>query len=151
MTTNKIDNIWRVISTNKDFNNFEFISSIEHKNYPFYGVQFHPEKNLYEWIRNKNISHSQNAIKASQYFAQFFVNEARKSHHKFKDSKTEDQHVIYNFPLTFTGLVGSSYEQCYLFKENVDYNFDVNEAGRGSVNVVVVAVLLFIPVILSIL
>ncbi|XP_070505868.1 gamma-glutamyl hydrolase-like [Chironomus tepperi] len=139
LTTFKIDTDWRVISTNKDWNNFEFISSIEHKRYPFYGVQFHPEKNLYEWVRNKNISHTQNAVLASQYFAQFFVNEARKSSHKFKDSKTEDQHVIYNFPLTFTGLVGSSYEQCYLFKDDVDYSF---ETGTGSRNSIVISIVL---------
>lgn len=120
------------MSTNKDWNNFEFISTIEHRRYPFYGVQFHPEKNLYEWVRNKNISHTPNAILAAQYFAQFFVNEARKSSHKFNDSKTEDQHVIYNFPVVFTGAVGSSYEQCYLFKANVDYTQDTNGVNRNN-------------------
>lgn len=130
-----------MISTNKDWNNFEFISSIEHKKYPFYGIQFHPEKNLYEWVRNKNISHTPNAVIASQYFAQFFVNEARKNNHQFRDTKTEDQHLIYNFPLTFSGLVGSSYEQCYLFKDNVDYNF---ETGTANLNMFSYLVVLFL-------
>ncbi|CAG9812107.1 unnamed protein product [Chironomus riparius] len=144
LTTFKIDKDWSVISTNRDWNNLEFISSIEHKAYPFYGVQFHPEKNLYEWVQNKNISHTANAIKASQYFSQFFVNQARKSNHKFKDSMTVDSYVIYNFPLTFTGLVGSSYEQCYLFKDNVDYNFKTNAANQNNFMVLIITLLFII-------
>ena len=109
------------MSVNNDWNGFEFISTIEHRFYPFYGVQFHPEKNLYEWVRNKNISHSAHAILASQYFSDFFVNEARKSNHHFKDAKTEDQYVIYNFQATFTGAVGSAFEQSYMFPVEVGY------------------------------
>jgi gamma-glutamyl hydrolase len=109
------------MSVNQDWNGFEFISTIEHRNYPFYGVQFHPEKNIYEWVRNKNISHTQNAIEAAQYFAKFFVNETRKSTNSFKNSATEDKYVIYNFNVTFTGAVGSSFEQCYMFPPEIDY------------------------------
>lgn len=112
------------MSVNKDWNGLEFISTIEHRSYPFYGVQFHPEKNLYEWVRNKNISHSAHAINAAQYFADFFVNEARKSDHHYKDSKTEDQYVIYNFQSTFTGLKGSAFEQSYLFPNEITYPLD---------------------------
>jgi gamma-glutamyl hydrolase len=36
---------FRVIATNKDENGIKFISIVESKLYPFYGVQFHPEKN----------------------------------------------------------------------------------------------------------
>lgn len=129
MTDYHIDTEWRVISVNDDWNGLEFISSIEHKRYPFYGVQFHPEKNLYEWIRNKNISHSFHAIVASQYFTEFFVNEARKSSHQFKDSKTEDQYLIYNYPAEFTGAKGSSFEQSYLFAENVDYIYSTSSSN----------------------
>lgn len=111
------------MSVNNDWNGFEFISSIEHRQYPFYAVQFHPEKNLYEWVRNKNISHTSSAIIASQYFAEFFVNEARKSDHHFMDSKDEDQYMIYNYPAQFSGAKGSAFEQTYLFPEEVHYKF----------------------------
>ena len=63
------------MSLNHDINGLEFISSIEQKNYPFYGVQFHPEKNIYEWVEGKNIPHGINATKVSQFFADFFVEE----------------------------------------------------------------------------
>lgn len=109
------------MSLNKDWNGLEFISTIEHRFYPFYGVQFHPEKNLFEWVRNKNISHTADAIAAAQYFSDFFVNEARKSDHHFKNAKEEDQFVIYNFNATFTGSVGSAFEQSYLFPIEVNY------------------------------
>lgn len=111
-----LDREWRVMSTNQDWNGLEFISTIEHKVLPFYGVQFHPEKNIYEWVRNKNISHTPNAIKAAQYFADFFVNEARKSGQRFQSEVDIDRHVIYNYPVTFTGLKKSAFEQCYLFE-----------------------------------
>ncbi len=35
-----LDKEWRSISLIRDWNDFEFISSMEHKEYPFYGVQF---------------------------------------------------------------------------------------------------------------
>ncbi|XP_062541132.1 gamma-glutamyl hydrolase-like isoform X1 [Armigeres subalbatus] len=121
LTALGLDEEWRVMSTNMDWNGLEFISTIEHKILPFYGIQFHPEKNIYEWVRNKNISHTPNAIKVSQYFADFFVNEARKSEQRFQDADDIDRHVIYNYPVSFTGLKKSSFEQCYLFEGNVDY------------------------------
>ncbi|GAB0094655.1 gamma-glutamyl hydrolase [Sergentomyia squamirostris] len=112
---------WRVMSDNEDWNGFTFISTIEHTKYPYYGVQFHPEKNLYEWIYNNNISHTPEAILAAQYFAQFFVDETRRSDHRFVNHSDENNHMIYNYEATFTGMLGSSYEQCYLFDEDVDY------------------------------
>lgn len=66
---------FHVLSLNRDKEGLEFISTLEHKRYPFYGVQFHPEKNLYEWVTGKNIPHGCNATLAAQYFANFFINE----------------------------------------------------------------------------
>ena len=62
------------MSFNHDTNNLKFISIVEHIEMPFYGVQFHPEKNIYEWS-NSNIPHSSDAVRVSQYLANFFVNE----------------------------------------------------------------------------
>lgn len=122
------------MSVNNDWNGLEFISTIEHRYYPFYGVQFHPEKNLYEWVRNKNITHTAHSTSTSQYFAEFFVEEARKSNHHFKDAKTEDQFVIYNFPATFTGAVGSSFEQCYMFPPEVEYNVQEEKSFANGIS-----------------
>lgn len=108
-----------MIATDKDANQLEFISVFEHKNYPYYGVQFHPEKNIYEWIKNPAIVHTRNAIITSQYFAEFFVEETRKSLNKFKSYEEENQYLIYNWPAKFTGRNGSVLEQMYLFDLHV--------------------------------
>ncbi len=36
---------FEVLSLSTDHNNKEFVSSVEAKDYPLYGIQFHPEKN----------------------------------------------------------------------------------------------------------
>ena len=83
--------------------------------YPFYGTQWHPEQNCFEWIKTKDIAHSRNAVVAAQYFANFFVNEARKSNHRFASTAVEDKYLIYNFNPLFTGNMGH-FEQSYVFK-----------------------------------
>lgn len=42
---------------------------------PFYGVQFHPEVNIFEWSKKRKYPHTPNAIKVSQHFSNFFVKE----------------------------------------------------------------------------
>lgn len=121
MTDFAFEKQWKILSWNRDINGLEFVSSIEHKQYPFFGVQFHPEKVIYEWIRNRNISHTSNAIRANQWFANFFVDQSRHSLNKFTDLDEENRVLIYNFQPTFTGLMKSAFEQSYLFKSDVDY------------------------------
>jgi hypothetical protein len=75
LTSAGLDREWVVTSTNKDYEGLEFVSSFEHKQYPIYGVQFHPEKNAYEWKLTKNIPHASSGIAVGQYFANFLVNE----------------------------------------------------------------------------
>ncbi|KAH0951379.1 hypothetical protein HN011_007138 [Eciton burchellii] len=116
-----LNNEFRVMSLNHDKKGLEFISTLEHRKYPFYGVQFHPEKNLYEWVTEKNIPHGSHAVQISQYFANFFVNEARKNWHKFASKEEEKQNLIYNYPITYTALQDSNYLQCYMFKKS-DHN-----------------------------
>ena len=45
------------------------------KKYPIYAVQFHPEKNGFEWISDEAIPHSQHAVIIMQNLANFFVQE----------------------------------------------------------------------------
>lgn len=84
--------------------------------YPFYGVQFHPEKSAFEWKRSKSYAHSQNAIKANRYFMDFFVQECSKNIHHFENDSEENEYLIYNYSPTFTGAHGSAYSQCYFFE-----------------------------------
>lgn len=87
-----------------------------HYRYPFYGVQFHPEKNSFEWKLSKNYAHSLDAVRSNRYFMDFFVSECRKSTHTFSSIDEENQYLIYNYEPKFTGALGSAYLQCYLFE-----------------------------------
>ena len=54
-----MEKFWTPLSWNWDRYNLEYLSSIEAIDYPFIGVQFHPEKNIYEWSsREPRIPHS---------------------------------------------------------------------------------------------
>lgn len=55
--------------------NQTFVASVEAYDYPVYGVQYHPEKNQFEWLLSPN--RDPTAIKWSQSISNFFVNEAR--------------------------------------------------------------------------
>lgn len=51
----------------------------EHKEFPFYGVQFHPEKNRYDFDPNLPINHEELGKKFTDYLSKFFVNECKKN------------------------------------------------------------------------
>jgi len=111
-TASGLDSFYDISATSQDDNGLTFIASIEAKNYPIWGVQFHPEKNIYEW-RQTSIPHSAKSVAAGQYFANFFVNEARRSGHRFSSSIEEDPFLIYNSQPVFTRNITTSFEQCY--------------------------------------
>ena len=75
----KNDNLlanYTLLSTNIDDNDNEYISSTEHKKYPFYTVQYHPERNIFKFDKS-NIPHSQEAIELASLLAEKFVTEAK--------------------------------------------------------------------------
>ncbi|KAM6454593.1 gamma-glutamyl hydrolase [Liasis olivaceus] len=108
----KLRNFYKILTTN--FHNVEFISTMEAYRYPIYGVQWHPEKNPFEWKNSTGIPHSSGSIKVAFFIAEFFVNEARKSSHHFSSKKDETDALIYNFNPVFTGIF-SSFDQVYFF------------------------------------
>lgn len=90
------------------------------RKYPFYGTQFHPEKNIYEWTRDEKINHSPDAVRAAQYMANFFVNEARKAYIEnmpIRRIKHLEDHLMFRYTPVYSG--GSSlFEQVYTFRNN---------------------------------
>ena len=122
-----MNKFYKILSTNTDRNRKEFVSSIEGVallkflvlfslaiNYPFYGVQWHPEKNVFEWSNHEDINHTFHAILIAQTVANFFVQESRKSNHQFINEDAETDSLIYNYPATFTGRK-TNFEQVYVF------------------------------------
>jgi len=113
-----LDEFWTPLSVNHDSEGLEFISSIEAKNYPFYGTQFHPEKNTFEWTEHyPNIPHTRGAVKVANYFADFFISEARKSSHRFPSRSAEEEYMIYNYSPVYTGgeEINWTFQQAYVF------------------------------------
>uniref|UniRef100_A0A0K2U1H6 folate gamma-glutamyl hydrolase n=2 Tax=Lepeophtheirus salmonis TaxID=72036 RepID=A0A0K2U1H6_LEPSM len=115
-----LDTIWYPLSTSYDESGLEFISLIEAKNYAFWGSQFHPEKTMFEWSPRINTHdiHSPQSILASQFFANFFVQECRKNEHRFKSREEEENYLISNYDPFFTG----NHERDLIFSEA--YLFD---------------------------
>ena len=111
-----LNDTFRVLATNEDRKGLLYVSIVESKKNPFYGVQFHPEKNMFEFSvdpMNDQIPHTSYAVMSSQYFANFFVNEARKSKHFF-DRKSEQDLLIYNYNPDYT-IDDEEFEQMYFF------------------------------------
>jgi gamma-glutamyl hydrolase len=112
-SNSKLTEFFRVLSTNVDRNGVEFVSSIESKKYPVYGVQWHPEKNAFEWGRTQGTNHSEHAVAIMQYAANFFVQEARRSNHRFASEGEEQKALIYNYSPVFTPT--THFTQVYVF------------------------------------
>lgn len=91
----KLRRNFRLLSTNEDRNGRSFVSSMEAIDAPIYAVQYHPEKNIFEWGRDPGggahqaIPHSAVAVRASQAHANFFVEEARRNGNVY-DLQLED-------------------------------------------------------------
>ena len=112
----KLKDFFKVLSRNKDRKGVEFVSTFEAKIYPFYGTQWHPEKNSFEWVPDESIPHEAISVKAAQYMSNFFVNEARYSKHKFRTIEEEQSAIIYNYCPIYTGNI-STFQQCYIFNK----------------------------------
>ncbi|KAM4705696.1 gamma-glutamyl hydrolase [Rhinophrynus dorsalis] len=109
----RLKKFYNVLTTNSD-GSVEFISTFEAYDYPFYGVQWHPEKNPFEWKKTSDIAHSSEAVNVAFYMASFFANEARKSSHHFSNEEEENNALIYNYYPKYTGNT-SVFEQIYFF------------------------------------
>ena len=113
---------WRILSSNKDEkNNLTFISSLESIRYPFVGLQFHPEKNIFEWRKDRNYPHSPNAISVSRYFYDWLVTQAKQNDNSFKSEEEMYKSLIDNFnSISTSGKL--IYDNIYLFELANDGN-----------------------------
>lgn len=110
-----LNKFYSCLSTNRGKKGKQFVSTIEAYNYPIFGVQWHPEKNAFEWFPKVAINHSKEAILITQYAADFFVNQARLSGHRFSNKEDEDAALIYHHNPVFCDPDITHFEQCYIF------------------------------------
>lgn len=110
-----LDKYFKVLATNKDSSGETFVSIIEAFDYPFYAVTFHPEKVVFDWSpQNISTPHTAHVIRVSQYFSNFFADEARKNLNHFPSKFEEDSLLIYNYSPKLSGDDRSC--QMYVFQ-----------------------------------
>lgn len=72
----------------------EYINAYSFKDYPFYGVAFHPEAVIYSWVEEV-IPQTDIGVDFSQKMSEIFVNECRKNLTQLTSTKI----LIYNYTL----------------------------------------------------
>ncbi len=99
-TNTKLVSFFNVLSTNVDRVGRSFVSTIEARDFPIRGTQWHPERPQFEWSPVLNLNHSTDAMTAMQFMANFFVGEARRNTQSFFSSAgTQDllqRYITYN-------------------------------------------------------
>lgn len=121
---------FRIVSTSRDTAGLDFVSTMEGITLPFFGIQWHSEKNAFEWNENEHMSHDPDAVAVMQHISDVFVTQARLSKHQFASSADYEGRLIYNFQPVYTGLKGLNFEQAY-FWPLPGQELDVDRAVRN--------------------
>jgi len=109
----KLNNNFKVNTITHDFNGNLFVSSMEHRKYPIFGTQFHPEVTIFQFGPDVNGNREEENILFSQYLSNFINHQARKNSHRFKNIEEENKYLIYNYaPVKY---LDGFYEQAYIF------------------------------------
>ena len=74
---------FKIVATAVDRKNVQFVETIEHKDYPIFAHQYHPEKNVFIWSPEVDVPHSADAIKVTQLYADFLIKESKKNTNQF--------------------------------------------------------------------
>lgn len=93
---------YHMLGVSYDNKGVEYVAVVEHKKYPIFGMQYHPEKNAFIWKTDLFVPHSQTAIKLEQALANFFVTEAKKNANKFDSEAELRKLLIENNKVIFT-------------------------------------------------
>ena len=114
-----LSSVYSILATNRDRDGVAFISAVEARGLPFYGVQFHPERSLFEWTPAEDVAHSADAVFVAQQFGNLLAREARRSRHRFPSQAREDRALIYRWAkdVHYTQPEDPATNQVYLFKE----------------------------------
>lgn len=105
----------KITSTSVSSRGLQFIASVEHKTYPFIGVQFHPERAIFEWDDTLNIVHHRVAIQANRHFYDILVKLSKLNSNKFKTEQEERDALIYNYTPVYPDTKPLVFSQVYVF------------------------------------
>lgn len=144
-TESNLTSYLRTVTTSKDADGLEFISTYEslNKSRPIYALHWHPEKIPFEFIIvNKtqnlndsqlNIPHNYNAVLIAQFMANFFVNETRKNKHHFANTLEENNYIIYNWNPRFT-YKNADEDKGERFSQLYEFHFNKGNTNQMSSN-----------------
>lgn len=94
-----LNSMFRIISTNKDRKGKKFVSTMEARHYPFYGVQWHPE-------RGEDMDE----------MAHFFAKELSKNHNKISPRKAKVfKKKMYTKKIDCMNYSGDLYKKCNFY------------------------------------
>ena len=110
----RLGGAFTILSQNVDRKGKEFVSTIEATGgAPVWGAQWHPERPQFEWAVAGGpdfMTHGYDAVSSMWAVAAFFVEQCRRSSHRFASTRAEAKALIYNFRPE-----GDTSYQAYLF------------------------------------
>ncbi|KAL6561732.1 Gamma-glutamyl hydrolase [Orobanche minor] len=124
-TSKNLCTFFEILTTSSDRNDKVYVSTIQAHSYPVTAVQWHPEKNAFEWGLS-GIPHSEDAVQVTQHVANFIVRfkfvfpciqsnrEARMSVNRPPAREVLDN-LIYNYSPTYCGKAGRGFDEVYIF------------------------------------
>lgn len=104
-----------LVSTNFDRNGSAFVSTMEAWDYPIVATQWHPERPQFEWRLGIGASHAADTIRAMQYVASFFVDDARRNNQSFADEALLAKYSVFSYPLVNAADAATSGYQWIVF------------------------------------
>jgi gamma-glutamyl hydrolase len=119
---------YAVLATARDRAGLEYVATVEHTRYPFFGTQWHPEKPPYEFS-DRSIPKSHDAIAVSHYLADVFMDAARAVPHAPASPEQELADLIYGQSRPIFTAKEAVMEPSY-DGPDVTYFFDKEEAPR---------------------
>ncbi len=107
----KLNKFYKIVSTSVDRKNREYVSTIEAYHYPFYGVQWHPERSS-----------------EMDYFVKFFIKELRKNPKRGRKNTRK----LFSKKVDCMGYSNSLYKKCnfYWHKKTSKHNRKLCNAAQ---------------------
>ena len=107
---------WTILSTNQGRQGKVYVSTVEHRTRPYYGIQWHAEKSQFEFYPS-HVNHSADATALSNSMAKFFIGEARRSRPPPTPYEVEDgTTTIYTGGLPVSHAMLPSFQSVVLVK-----------------------------------
>eukprot|EP00727_Mastigamoeba_balamuthi_P000873 m51a1_g10783 putative gamma-glutamyl hydrolase (325) ;mRNA; r:55091-56607 len=92
----RLRSFFKVLSTNRDRKGVEFISTVEGRELPVFGVQWHPERPPFVWSDVEASPHCEAAIDAAHWVGRAFARAARQNTNRFPSREEEDAAVVWS-------------------------------------------------------